>query len=322
MKNILLIGAGNIGSRHLQGLKKVPIPLNIEVVDPSADALKLAEERYYQIPSSIKHQIKFSNNTESISEKIDFAILATSSNVRREITEKLVNRSQVKYVLFEKLLFQKKEDYPAVEKLLKKKKIKAWVNCNMRATPFYADLKEKILSRKVHCIVNGSKYGFITNAIHFIDYIAFLSDGYNFTLDTHLLDKKPILSKRKDFLEFNGTLNVYFSNGCVGVFTCYPNGDAPIVVEIISPEIRAMANESDRKTYTFTSPESGWEEKKESLSFQSEITNIITKSILQKGTCQLTPYSQSAKLHLVLLEGLRKHLNNYSSKKYNYYPFT
>ena len=37
MFNILIIGAGNIGARHLQGLINVSLKLNIWVVDSSED---------------------------------------------------------------------------------------------------------------------------------------------------------------------------------------------------------------------------------------------------------------------------------------------
>ena len=319
-KNILLIGAGNIGSRHLQGLRKVSFPLSIEVVDPSEDSLRLAKERYNQIPSIVSHQIKFINNIDSVSKEIDFAIIATSSNIRREVTEKLLSHSKIKYILFEKLLFQKKEDYSAIEKLLKKENIKAWVNCSMRVTPFYSNLKNKIKDKKVNLVVDGSRYGFITNSIHFIDYIAYLTNCYDFTLDTRLLAKEPVESKRKGFLEFNGTLNVYFRNGSMGTFICYPGGEAPVVIEILNNQIRAMANETNRKTWLSKPLNWEWKEIDTSLPFQSELTNIVAEDILKNDQCQLTSYEKSSKLHLILLEGLKDFMSQ--TEKINYYPFT
>lgn len=320
--NILLMGAGNIGSRHLQGLKKVKTPLSIEVIDPSPEALKIAEERYNQTESASTHKIRFLNDTNSIAKEIDLAIIATSSNIRSKITEQLVQVSKVRYIIFEKLLFQKKKDYAKIGNLLKTNNIKAWVNCSMRVTPFYAELKNRIKDKKINCIVSGSKYGFITNSIHFIDYLAYLNDLYDFEVETKFLDEKPFESKRKGFLEFNGTLNVSFKNGSIGSFVCYPDGEAPVVIEIINKDIRALANETDRSTWICESPEWKWRQLKETLAFQSDITGTVVTEILKSGDCNLTSYDKSSKLHLILLEELKKHLNNHSAKKYKFYPFT
>ena len=45
MYNILLIGAGQLGSRHLQGLMKCPLPARIEVIEPSEKNRNTAIER-------------------------------------------------------------------------------------------------------------------------------------------------------------------------------------------------------------------------------------------------------------------------------------
>ena len=42
MKTIAIIGAGQLGSRHLQALVAVDFPLTVQVVDPSNEALKIA----------------------------------------------------------------------------------------------------------------------------------------------------------------------------------------------------------------------------------------------------------------------------------------
>ena len=38
--NVVIVGSGNIGSRHLQGLLLIDIPINIYVVDNDSIALK------------------------------------------------------------------------------------------------------------------------------------------------------------------------------------------------------------------------------------------------------------------------------------------
>lgn len=320
--NILLIGAGNIGSRHLQGIKKINLPLNIEVVDPSLESLQIAEERYSQIPSRTNHQISFSQTLNGNNKEIDLAIIATSSSVRRKVLEDLLKIRQVKYLILEKILFQKRQDYAFVEKLLQKKDIKTWVNFSMRTMPFYANLRDK-LNSPIQMIVSGSQYGLITNAIHFTDYISYLTGSEDFKVSTTSLEKKIIQSKRKGYLELNGTLNVNFKDGSSGVFICYTDSDAPFTIELLSNNFRAISKESERKAYVSNSSKKWlWKEITTDIPFQSDMTSSLVTNILKKGVCNLTPFSQAAQIHLQLLEELLKFLNQNSKTKYKTYPFT
>lgn len=322
MKNICLIGAGNIGSRHLQGLKKITFPLNIEVVDPSKESLSIARQRYEQIDIPIHHQITFLQSLNNLSRKIDLAIIATSSNVRRKVIEELLKKSEIRYVILEKILFQKKADYLFIEKLLERKNIKTWVNFSMRTIPFYHDLKNK-LKGKIQMAVSGSQYGLITNVIHFLDYIAFLTDCYNFNIITDGLDKKLTESKRPGFWELTGTLCAWFKDGSSGSFTCYPANDAPFVIEVFSSQYRCISKESERKAQvSSTQGKWKWEEINTNIPFQSEMTNLVAEDILKTGRCTLTPYSKAAKIHLQLLGRLYKYINEFSNKKFSLYPFT
>lgn len=321
-RQTLLVGAGNIGSRHLQGLAKIKFPLNIEVVDLSVDSLKLSKERFNQVPSFSNHQVNFYQDFSSISQSIDLVIIATSSNIRREVTEELLKVSEVKNIIFEKLLFQKKEDYAYVEKLLNRKKVRAWVNCSMRVTPFYQNLKQQFRGKRIVYLLTGTRFGIATQAIHFIDHMAYLLDDYDFEVDTSLLDKKVLDSKRAGFLELSGTLKVSFKDGSVGIFSDFKDGDAPIVAQLTSDNVQAVANESTREVFISKSPDWKVKPSKDLLLFQSDMTNKVAEEILKSGNCNLPTFSESKKIHLLLLESLLQFLNQNSNEKYDYYPFT
>ena len=62
MNRIVLIGAGQLGSRHLQGLAKCKLPISIEVVEKSNSAINTAKERFEEIKNTFsKIDIKFFN---------------------------------------------------------------------------------------------------------------------------------------------------------------------------------------------------------------------------------------------------------------------
>lgn len=322
-KSVCVIGAGNIGSRHLQGLAKVSQPLSIQVIDPSADSLVLAQKGYEEVKGHSKHQLSFLKDITHVSPNIDLAIIATSSNIRSLVTKQLLDNSSVRYIIFEKILFDKRSQYKEVAKLLAQHNCKAWVNCSMQTDPFYTGLKKYFTNQPITYIVHGSLNGLMSNTIHYIDHIAYLTDCYDFTIDTKGLNPQPIKSKRKGFLELVGTLNIYFKDGSQGVFICYPAGNAPFTIEILSPNHRFIVRVLENKSY-FSSVDLNWEWKlkKTTILYQSQMTNHVTSSILKTGSCSLTPFKTSVKLHLALFDSITEFLNAHSKEKFDYLPFT
>lgn len=323
MNTLCIIGAGQLGSRHLQALKMVLQPLHITIVDPSEESLKRAEERYQLATGSAHHQLRYVKTLGDTAQSFDLVIIATTSNYRREVVEKLFETCSVKSMILEKILFQRYEDYQKVEQLLEKNHCQAWVNCSMRAMTFYAELPKKIQSGPLTYLVTGSQYGLITNIIHYIDHIAYLTGCYDYEVITGALDPTPIDSKRPGFLELNGTLSVHFKDGSHGTFTCFPDGEIPFLVEIHAKEYRCIVRENERKAWESSQKNNWqWQEVNAEIPFQSQMTATLTENILKTGACPLIPYKKAAQLHLTLLEALRAFLNTSSGKKFDYYPFT
>lgn len=321
MKNICLIGAGQLGSRHLQAFKAVSTPLNITVVDPFPASLKLAQERYKAASGSGNHPVRYISRFEELSGTYDIAIVATNSDVRRSVIEELLTRASVRYLILEKILFQKKEDYSIIGNLLQSKSCQAWVDCSMRTMPFYHDLKKKIHAPLIY-FVTGSHYGFISTAIHYIDHMAYLTDCYDYKLITDGLDPKPILSKRPGFLEMSGTIAVHFKDGSFGSFTYFPQGTAPVHLEIHSAHGRVISRENEQKSFLASAEtEWLWQESDAPIPFQSQMTTTVIEDILKTGHCRLTPYKESTHLHLTLLEGLAAFLKSHGQNT-DLYPFT
>ncbi len=58
MKRIAVVGSGEIGSRHLQGLAKSKNKLSLYVVDSNNDSLELSKKRYNEAGSHKSPQCK------------------------------------------------------------------------------------------------------------------------------------------------------------------------------------------------------------------------------------------------------------------------
>ena len=86
-KKIAIIGAGQLGSRHLQGACKSSIKVDIEVVDPSESAIEIARERFYEVDNRTNViNIKFFESIEQLSDTLDLVIVATTSGVRFQVS--------------------------------------------------------------------------------------------------------------------------------------------------------------------------------------------------------------------------------------------
>lgn len=324
MKNICIIGAGQLGSRHLQALKSVKEKLNIYVVDLNEESLIVAKERYEAISLPDENKVHFIQGMEKINEDyFDVVIISTNSNARKKVTNELLSLFEVKFIIFEKILFQKENDFYEIEDVLIKKKVRAFVNCSMRMMPFYRDIKNEFIGSSFKYLVSGSQFGLVTNLIHYLDHMAYLNGNTDFIGNTSFLDKRIIESKRKGFKELTGTYIANFRNGTQGIFTCFPTGNSPIIIQAFNDKIHFISKESEGKVWISREKNNWkWEEIEFSIPYQSQLTTELIEDLIQKQTCNLPTFQASLKVHIPMLESLNNFINAVSNEKYEYYPFT
>jgi hypothetical protein len=304
---VLIVGAGQLGSRHLQALRNTKFDLDITVSDPSLESLKVAKERYESLPEAGKHSIQYSENLPT-SGTWDFSIVATNAGPRKSILQHMTEKLQVKNYILEKILFSNLADYQWAEKQTDSTLKNAWVNCCMRQMPIYQEIKGDLKDKNFNFVVSGSNYGLVTNAIHYLDYAAWLAGTPEFSLDTSMLDTNAVPSKRKGYLELNGTITAKFKSGAVASVTCHSDGTLPIAVEVHSKTQRYMVFESERKAAV--------------IPFQSQLTTEIVNSFHDGKTCSLPLLKESIKSHLNLLNPLKDFLVRTNQVQADEYPFT
>ena len=67
--SILLVGAGNIGRRYLEGLAKSKIKMNVEILDISQDSLLLAKKVFYSFQNQNYLSVNFKDSIEKINNR-------------------------------------------------------------------------------------------------------------------------------------------------------------------------------------------------------------------------------------------------------------
>jgi hypothetical protein len=308
MYKIVLIGAGQLGSRHLQGLLNINLPVSIEVVDPSQDSLDLARHRAGEmaVNSNIK-EVLYKSSINDLSSEIDIAIIASTSNTRFTIIEKLISITKVKNLVLEKILFQREEEYELTKKILSENTINCWVNCPRRLFPVYQSIKKLIkTNERLTYTVLGGEWGLACNAIHFIDHLNFLNGEEDFAFDVSGVSD-VFESKRKGFYELAGSLKATQPNGSELFLHSRKGSTAGIKIQILSDSYFWQIDELKGQLITSSRENnevpivSGF-----NTPYQSQLTDLICESILLKNEVNLTRYSVSSKLHLQMLNAFSK----------------
>lgn len=317
MYNTAIIGAGQLGSRHLQGLKTASSPMDIWVMDNNHDSLKVAEERYNTIPTVSQKNAHYINSINELPKDIDFAVVATGSKPRAAIVKSLLSHSKVKNLILEKVLFPKLSDYDEIDQLLNNTDVKCWVNCPRRMFGFFQDVKYMLdRSKPITMVKEGKDWGLCCNAIHMIDIFMFLTDQDMYKIDTRKLIPEIIESKRNGYIEINGMLDVTTPNEnrltlvCTSDFEGDPtltikNGDKQIII-FESKGIMSI----NEKTVHFHLP------------YQSEMTGLLADMILKTGFCPLTTYEKSSIYHKIFIKTILDYYNKVQGIKNDLCPIT
>ena len=319
-----MIGAGQLGSRYLQGLAKSNLDIAIEVVEPFEQSRSVAKERYEEMEenSNISH-IDFFESIDSLSNGLDVVIVSTNADVRAKVVKELLSKKSVSYLVLEKVLFQTLDEYREIEKLLQDTDTKCWVNHPRRMYPFYKNLKDEFENaEQVNYVVQGGAWGMGCNSLHFLDHLAFLTGSLDLKINDELLYPHVYEAKRSGFVEFNGVLNGVLGNNTFSLYCAETY--VPTTITITTDTLTMCIDESNG--YVRVSRESNdwkWEEIDEKIVyFQSELSHILVEQLLENGDCDLPTYGEAMNLHIPFIEVLLVHLGTIKGKTFDLCPIT
>lgn len=320
----MLIGAGQLGSRHLQALALTSEDVEITVVDPSPASLDLARQRFGEQPAnSHVKTIHFVQDIPAIDTAVDFCVVATNANYRLAALEGLLGKLTVKHLLLEKILFQSCEQLEQASRLIALHNVNTWVNCPRRMFPAYRELQQLLEGETSFALhVNGGNWGLACNAIHFIDLWAFLSGTHSYELNTTGLDAMIIDSKRAGYKELTGTLTG--KNGYNTFSLSCSNAESPahFLIEIVTEHFCVKINEIERTCVVMDKSGNTVKALAYEAPPQSRLTHRVADELLAAGQCRLTPFSESADLHRPFLEGLLIFFNGHGDAVYTACPIT
>jgi len=315
---ILLVGAGQLGSRYAQGLVESKSCLEIIVVDPSVESLLKAKARWFEAGGSESpNQVRWSQSLPSDLRRIDVALVVTSSKGRASLVEKIANAIDVRYWVLEKVLAQSSEELRAIQSALVGCK-GAWVNTPRRMMSWHQSLKEVFASSgSLEVSYQAGLWGLACNSIHFIDLVAWWSGESLMSVDTSGLDHHWQESKRAGYFEITGELVAHFSGGTSLRLISKQNAQAQPIRVALPDGVFWIVDES-----TGTARSSTGEQLDGLIEFQSQISGRLLDNILQQGKCDLPSLDESSWMHAIFLDAMLAHWNSSQHQNDDFVPIT
>lgn len=302
-KNIAIIGAGQLGSRHLQALAQLKEDVSLYIVDPSKQSLEASVERFNEVNHDNK-LLKALNNISELPRILEFVIISTNSKQRLDVLRELLNHAEVNYLLLEKFLFPHICEYEEAKQLLNNTKTKAYVNCVKRIWPNYQELKSLLkFEKNIHFELSGGQWNLASNAIHFLDFFLYLINETVVHVDTTLLDNDLSQNKRDGYIEFTGTLKMITPNLNTLVLTSESNSTEPYQIRITSNNYKIEIFEVQEKCKV------NGEEMEFKLYYQSNLTNKVYLQLCHRGNCDLVDFKTAVDEHIMLLTAFNSFLN-------------
>ncbi len=203
---VLIAGAGQLGSRYLQGLSRSTLDLSIYVYDISVESLERAKTRWNEVvPEKTRYQLFLLTDFNQIPDNIDLAIISTNSQIRAELVSSLNKKCKIRYWILEKVLAQSVEQINEIESTLANAK-GAWVNTPYRAMTWYKKIRNQ-MNLGHHFVaegVGGKTFGLACNAIHYLDLLCWFSWERVESIQIDGLDNSWYKSKRPGFWDLFG----------------------------------------------------------------------------------------------------------------------
>lgn len=316
--NILIVGAGQIGWRHLQGILTCKNFVNLYVFDKSSVSIERCKNKLRDLiaDKKISHRVIFCNSLTDAPFCIDLAIVSTSADVRASIVEVLSKKKKIKYWILEKLLAQDRIGLDCIRKSVGCID-SAWVNTPRRIYSWHQQIEVVLNSSKPKYLkVSEGELGLGCNSIHFIDMFSWWTGESLREIDISGLENSWFDSKRMGAKEVRGKLRAKYSGGSIIELVSTKNNDTRIFqlndgnymwkIE----ESTGMAARSDGLRIDGKLP------------LQSETTGEVVDRLIEKGECKLTSLVDSMAIHEIYLDAFLLHWKQCGNYEATIVPIT
>lgn len=278
-KNIVVIGCGPMGVRHIEAIKKSN-KLNLIGVSDIDSTKK---------ESFLNKKIRFSRDWKSYIKKfdIDCVVISTNGPSHKDLTLDAI-KFGIKNILCEKPMATSLDDALMMINICKKNKVRLAINHSRRWMQSYIDLK-KLIDKKIIGDIKHLSFQFgggqlASNGGHLWDLARFLSSSDPKSVMSILDSKTAVNPRGNQFNDPGGYGLIKFSKDCRVFFDMKEDYSNPFFLEIMGSHGRILIDEKSNRWEVFTRSKENWNlpikvrTKLIKIPFKTTKVNMITAS--------------------------------------------
>ena len=301
-ETVALIGAGQIGSRYLQGLASVRSPLRIFVVEPDSASQRRAAERWEQVvPPDTRHTVTWLPGVNGVPGDVWLAIVATTADTRRIAVERLKLRTRVSYWILEKVLAQSTGELDRLGELVQDAQ-GAWVNFPHSTMSWYREIKAAIYADGTFSAFGGGgAWDLACNSVHYLYLMSWLTRQRLTGIDGSGLKGPWFATKRPGYFDTHGVLSASYSNGGTLELTSKPGA------RVFTLQLQTADNQWTIDDASGLARDANGNEIRGTFELQSGMTTAMVDALLGGRSVLLPTFADAAAIHRPFLEVLLAH---------------
>ncbi|MFN4276619.1 MAG: Gfo/Idh/MocA family oxidoreductase [Ferrovibrio sp.] len=249
--NILLIGGGRMGQRHLRGLFRHAV--NLHLVEPSSEAMDACVRIVADYPDATLAAFP---SISALPPDVTYmaAVMAETAAGRLERFQQILALG-VQNILVEKPLEQSRARVAAMVEAARISACRVWSNHYRRNLPGFKPLVGKgpyVIS------VSSGAMGLGCNGIHWLDFALHLSGCKSGRMLFGEIDSTPIQSGRgSQFQDYGGRGLFAFPDGSRLFLSCTAASSAPTAFSILGPHLHWVVDQhADTASQHWRTPDS------------------------------------------------------------------
>lgn len=324
---ILIVGCGQLGSRHLQAAATCPEVGAIEVVDPRPESIEAGQKRLDEMEGknpSISY--KWFKSIDEASTGGDLCVVATQAEHRCRLIKIVAEQLGYQKFLVEKIVAQSTAEYEDILAFSKDRQLNIWINFKGRAHPSHAHVKAALdPSEPMVLTAVGGNHGLANNGIHIADLFLFLDGTEHIEEAGSRFDEVLHPSKRgSNVYDLSGSMWGISRKGSRIYFSFSADHDSSVLFQVLSKTYRAVVD--DVLQWMMESrPEDGW--RWHPVPFQanmrvSHMSKTFIREILTRGSCALPSLEEGYGAHLFILDQMQPHFNRLLRREEDICPVT
>ncbi len=326
-KRILLVGCGQLGSRHLQALVALKDVAEIFVLDPNPASLELGQFRVREVADANPNiRLSWFDDMSKIPVGGDLCLMATQAQGRGPLFKKIAQDLCYRIFMIEKIVTPSLGEYQDLVRFSEQHGIRAWVNCQTRT--FSVDQYIKRLIRPEDPVILsdvGGNHGLATYGVHVADLFLHFDGSSEIKLARAQIEPALHPSKRgKDLFDLSGIITGYTEKGSHLLMSFSGAHKTPDIMNVITPRGRFMVDHIHENAYQ-SLEEAGWKWQQIPIDGNwvvSRTTREIATDILFKGMCALPTLKECYPAHDFILSTLKPHFEKLMGKQLNSCPVT